>query len=292
MHIKARLYPYPVLASFNDDYMNSSFNIAINAQVLPNEIIVSFKPDLKNEQLEKLINENKACFLMHIESSLTSYRKIIQIKNTQTACRIPAEMVEGVITFCPFIVAMEELPEYSNYDFNVIYEGISFSLDKGNIMAVGQEVQIEIEKENDNLANIPSIFAVTELKDKDVHEMKIDNSSNKINIQLPSETFVKFKLAMANANTLPIIHAVIIIPALMKCFDDMKSRNDEFYIFESRRWFRAIVKALKKFNIDLNEDSILSIDSFEVCQKLIDNTTNKAILSINEIAFQGGNDED
>ena len=292
MHIKARLYPYPVLASFNDDYINSSFNIAINAQVLPNEIIVRFKPDLKNEQLQQLIDENKACFLIHIESSLTSYRKIIQIKTFETAYRIPAEMVEGVITFCPFIVAMEEISEYSNSDFNVIYEGISFSLDKGNIMAVGQEVQIEIEKENDNLANIPSIFAVTELKDKDAHEIKIDNYSNKINIQLPSETFVKFKLAMANANTLPIIHAVIIIPALMKCFDDMKSRNDEFYIFENKRWFKAIVKALKKFNIDLNEDSILSIDSFEVCQKLIDNTTNKAILSINEIAFQGGNDED
>ena len=29
MHIKAKLYPYPVLASFNNDYLDSSFDIEV-----------------------------------------------------------------------------------------------------------------------------------------------------------------------------------------------------------------------------------------------------------------------
>ena len=29
MHIKAKLYPYPVLASFNNDYLDSSFDIKV-----------------------------------------------------------------------------------------------------------------------------------------------------------------------------------------------------------------------------------------------------------------------
>jgi len=85
---------------------------------------------------------------------------------------------------------------------------------------------------------------------------------------------------------------MIVIPALMKCFEDMKSKPDEFYTFEDRRWFRVIKKAMKKQNIELSEDTILSIDAFVVAQKLMDNTTNRAILQINEIAYKGDVNDD
>ena len=287
MHIKAKLYPYPVLADFNNDYKDSKFNIETSVQIYPNEIVIQMRPELENDGILNLILNNKANYFMHIECSLTSFRKVVKIPNEGLEFKIPAEKIEGPMSFCPFIVATTEITDYSNDKLNKDYENLTFYFEKGNILAVGKEVQIRIEKENDDLANVPSIFAVTEIKDDDKKDIIINNTGNKINIQLPKETFSEFKLAMNNPKSMAVIHSMIIIPALMKCFDDMKSKPEELYIYEDKRWFRALKKALRKINVDISEETILSLDSFAISQKLMDNTTNRGILGINDIVFKG-----
>lgn len=292
MHIKAKLYPYPVLADFNDDYVSSKFNVEISVQLYPNELVVLFRPTLANVQIQQLINDNKAKIMVHIECPLTSFRKLIDIPNEGIEYKIPADSIEGPMSFCPFIIATSEINNYTNDDLNKDYEGATFDFEKGNILAIGKEVQTRVEKENDDLASVPSIFAVTEIKDENKNEIVIDNTGNKINIQLPSKTFQEFKIAMSNPSSMAVIHAMTIIPALMKCFSDMKSKPEEFYLYEDKRWFRALKKALKKINFDLNEETILSLDSFDIAEKLMDSTTNRAILEINEIAFKGDVNDD
>jgi hypothetical protein len=250
-------------------------------------LFVQFKPVLENNGIQKLIDEGKAIFSVHVECSLTSFRKIIKVPNEGLEYKIPADSIEETINFCPFIIATTNIDNYTNADLNKDYEGATFDIEKGNILAIGQEVQTRIEKENDDLANVPSIFAVTEIKDKEIQDIIINNKGNKINVQLPSDTFTEFKLAMSNPNSMAVIHSIIIIPALMKCFDDMKSNPEELYMYEDKRWFRALKKALKKINIEITDESILSLDTFEVSQKLMNNTTNRAILAINDIAFTG-----
>lgn len=293
MHIKAKLYPYPVLANFNDDYVDSKFNIIVIIQSFPNELIIQFKPELDNDGIKELIEKEMAYCCVHIECSLTSYRKIVQVPLGGLEYSIPADSIEGPISFCPFIVANQEITNYTNSKLNKDYDGATFDLEKGNILAIGQEVQTRVEKENDDLANVPSIFAVTEIKDPQRKDIVIDNAGNKINIQLPTDTFFEFKVAMSsNPNSMSVLHSMIIIPALMKCFEDMKSKPEEFYTYEDRRWFRALKKAMKKVNLELSEENIMSIDAFSVAQKLMDNTTNRAILSINNIGYIGDVDDD
>lgn len=293
MHIKAKLYPYPVLANFNDDYVDSKFNIIVIIQSFPNELIIQFKPELDNDGIKELIEKDMAYCCVHIECSLTSYRKIVQVPLGGLEYSIPADSIEGPISFCPFIVANLEITNYTNSKLNKDYDGATFDLEKGNILAIGQEVQTRVEKENDDLANVPSIFAVTEIKDPQRKDIVIDNAGNKINIQLPTDTFFEFKVAMSsNPNSMSVLHSMIIIPALMKCFEDMKSKPEEFYTYEDRRWFRALKKAMKKVNLELSEENIMSIDAFSVAQKLMDNTTNRAILSINNIGYIGDVDDD
>lgn len=292
MHIKAKLYPYPVLANFNDDYVDSKFNVFVIIQSFPNELLIQFKPELNNAGIKALIDNNSAICYVHIECSLTSYRKIVKVPLEGLEYSIPADSIEGPISFCPFVIANQDIPNYTNEKLNKDYDGATFDLEKGNILAIGQEVQTRVEKENDDLANVPSIFAVTEIKDPERKDIVIDNAGNKINVQLPSETFFEFKIAMANPNSMSVLHSMVIIPALMKCFEDMKSKPEEFYTFEDRRWFRSLKKAMKKINIDLTEENIMSIDSFTVAQKLMDNTTNRAILKINDIAYKGDINDD
>ena len=291
MRIKAKLYPYPVLApTFNNDYVESNFNIEITTQCSPNEVVVNFTPILSNKGIKMLINEKKAGFVVHIECGLTSYRKLINIDEVGYTFKIPADKIEGVIYFCPFIIALQNINGYTNEKFNKDYIDLSFDLEKGNILAVGQEVSLMVEKENDDLSNVPSIFAVTEIKDKDRVEIVIDNTGNKINIQLPEEEFNQFKIAMNNPATKSIIHSMIIIPALMKCFEDLK--NPELFIqYSDKRWARALKKAVIKLGLNFDCESLEGINSFEVAQKIMDNTICRGIADIQNIAKLGEEDE-
>lgn len=77
MEIKNKLYPHPVLRENNDDYIDSYFEMDLDYErdIKLLKLKVNFK--LKNEQLEKMIEEEKLQFLVHIECPKTSYRKII-----------------------------------------------------------------------------------------------------------------------------------------------------------------------------------------------------------------------
>ena len=286
MRIKAKLYPYPVLApTFNNDYVDSDFNIEITSQVLPSEIILNFIPILSNKGLKKLIDEQKANFIVHIECAMTSYREIIRINEDGLEYRIPADKIEGMIYFCPFIIATENIDNYSNEKFNKDYEGITFNIEKGNILAIGQEASLFAEKENDDLSNVPSVFAVTDVKDPERKGIVIDNTGNKINIQLPEDDFNKFKIDMNNPAAISIIHSMIIVPAIMKCLEDLK--NPELFMqYSEKRWARALKKAIIKLGYEFNTESITSLNSFEIAQKIMDNTICRGINDIQNIAIK------
>lgn len=291
MHIKAKLYPYPVLApTFNNDYVDSDFNVQAVTQIEPSEVIVSLTPILNNKGIKQLIDSKKAFFAVHIECSLTSYRELIKIDENGLQYRIPADKIEGPMSLCPFIIANENIESFVNDKFNKDYANVSFDIEKGNILAVGQECVIRVEKENDDLTNVPSVFAVTEIKDIERTDIVIDNTGNKINIQLPEKEFTQFKIAMNNPATISILHSMIIIPALMKCFEDLK--NSDFYLqCSDKRWARAVKKALSKFGIDFNIESLSSINTFEISQKIMDNTICRGILDIQNVAKTGGDEE-
>ncbi len=293
MHIKAKLYPYPVLASFNNDYLDSSFDIETEETVGEKEITFKFMPKLNNEELANLIRSNDASFIVHIECTLTCFRTIVEVPFEGCTVTISANKVEEVMQLCPFIVATRDVYNYKNSKFNAEYEGISFELDKGSIMAIGLEKVLRIEKENDDLANVPSIFSVTEIIDPKVTDIVIDYSGDKIGIRLPSTAYRKFVTQNSNnPNAQPVLHAMLIIPALIKCLEEVKHSGEDYYSYEERRWFRSILKAAKKLNIDINEENIFDIDTFDLAQKLMNNTTINGIVNLNKVAIEGGSSDE
>lgn len=289
MHIKAKLYPYPVLAPFNTDYLDSSFDISIDDEKSEKEITLKFYPELINDELSELIASGEALFVVHIECSYTSFRRIVQVPVGGASISVSANQIAEVLNICPFIVAAGDLFGYSNKNFNPEYDGASFDLEKGSIMAIGIEKAYRIEKEDDEVANIPSIFSVTEILDRQQTDIIIDYTGDKIGIRLPSDVYRKFVTQNSNnPNAQPVLHAMLIIPALIKCLEDVKHSGADYYQYEERRWFRSIQKAAKKINFEVNENTISSIDTFELAEKLMHNTTSNGIKNLNKVAVEGG----
>jgi hypothetical protein len=294
MHIKAKLFPYPVLAnSFNNDYIDSEFDIIINETITKTTIILKMLPKLKNNGLEELIKDDKASFFMHIECPYTCFRELFVIPFEEKTIEISADKVEGDIQICPFIVALKDLLDYTNNCFNKDYENTSFFIERGNILAIGYEKIITIEKENDNLLNVSSIFVVTEIKDENYEDIIIDYSGDKIGIRLPGKIFKKFvSINQNNLNAQPILHSMLIIPALIKCIEELKQKVDTLYEYEGRRWFKVLCKAALKVGNEINSESLPNIDSFILSQKIMENTINRGIINLHNIAFEGEDYED
>ncbi len=293
MHIRAKLYPYPVLASFNNDYLDSDFDINCQEELLEDSVKITFIPQLNNNGLEKLIKNGDASFVVHVESSLTSFRKAIFVPENGSEITIPVNSIESDIFICPFIVARNKITGYTNESFNADYEGVSFDFDKGSILAIGTEQMFTVEKENHELDHVESIFSVIEIKDPTFTDAKMDFNGHKIVISLPSNVFKKF-IAQNNSNptAVPVLHSMLIIPSLIKALEEVK-HSDDYYIYETRKWYKSIQKACLKSGINMDEESIKAVDSFEISQLIMGNATCNGICNLNKIALVGGDtDED
>lgn len=264
MDIKYRLYPYPVLWDKNDDFNNSSFECDIDLNRDVKRFILNLTFKLKNQDLKDLIERGKAEYLLHIESSASSYRMAVNTSDTNKSVYLEDEHLLGKVSLCPFIVAKEDIEGYTNKDFNEDYKGITFNLSKGTILAIGTQQIFKVDKENDDLSKLPSVFTVYKKETAEDMPMEIEINNDKIRIGLNIPDYENY---YACVQTKPnIVNAFIIYPAIIYAFERLKEAFDEY---KEYRWFMALEKMMKKYGIDLDEDLISSKSSVELAQKIM-----------------------
>ena len=184
MEIKSKLFPYPVLCSFNDDYIDSSFQCHIIQSKSFKELIIEYKIENSNEELNEMVSSDKSEFVFHIECPTTSYRKIIKTDSIDGSYKIALEKVNDTIIINLFLVAKGNIPDYNNSDFNKDYSDVKFQVLKGNIMAIADPYRITVEKQDEDLGRIESIFSIAKRAADDSAEIKIELNTNKIKLML------------------------------------------------------------------------------------------------------------
>lgn len=279
MDIRYKLFPYPVLAYYSDDYRNSAFDTTIDISREGYNLCFHFMSSLKNPQLMQLVKEGKAQFVYHLECAQTGYRKVISTSKKEETRIISNKDVCGKMQICPFIVAVEDITGYSNDFFHEDYAGVTFDIEAGCVMALGKQVNVMIEKEMDDLANVPSIFAIIFNADPNETHMVTDIDGSRIIIKLPSDDYTNYKALNQNALYQPLLVSLVIIPALVYALDEIKTRPcTERYEYEERGWYRTIRKTLQsKFSCDIESEAFNSKNSLELAQKLIDEPLHDAL---------------
>jgi len=284
MDIRYKLFPYPVLSPFSDDYINSGFI----AEIIPvrdmKDIVIKMNVLLDNKELEQMIKEDKAEYVFHIECSQTSYREILKSCSEENIKRIPERKLNGRVTICTFIVAKENLYNYSNSCFNNDYENMSFNIEKGSILAIANQLNIDITKETEELEKIPSIFSVVRRNVDDDLGMQIEMNSDKIKLLLCNQEFYYYRNIASIDAYQPLLHAALVLPALIYVFETLKYCGaEEYEQYEQYRWFKAIEKQLKKYNIEFNREFLENNYSYEIAQKLLGLPIGRGLSAINNI---------
>lgn len=278
MQIRHKYFPYPVVAEANPSYENTSFLTDADVEKDGYNLRFTLKATIDNEEINTLIKQKAIAFVHHIECPQTCFRQVIRTDDSELQYTIHESKLNGVVQVCSLIVATADIKAYKNRSFSADYKGFSFSIDNGCILGIGNQINLRINKEKDDLESTDSIFTVVPLLDQNETYVKVNTSNTrKIEIKVPQETWNRYQ-AMSMISALEsTMHAMLIIPALMCVFDEILRNADELYLFEDYRWFRALKVVCKKHGVDFDNDEFGTINSFELAQKILDTPIIRAI---------------
>lgn len=289
MLIRNKHFPYPVIAEGNDSYASANFITDVDSERDGYYVKFTLKASTNNSGMNDLIKDKKASIVHHIECVQTCYRHAVITDDAETTFQIHQSKLNGAVQISTVIVANEDIKSYKNVDFSADYRGFSFNIKRGCLLAIGGCVEIELNKQKDDLENTSSIFSILPNIDPNETVVKVDISSiqPKIVIRIPIKGCNIYKNLATNLELQSIMHSMIIVPALVQVFNELKEARSELYNYSNCRWFKALCKACKTLNIVINEDSLANLNSYEVAQKLLDSPTMRALVYL----AGGGEDE-
>ena len=289
MDIKAKLYPYPVLTGFSDDYKETScFNIDVACERTSEEIVLNFSASLINNELNVFVEKGVAQFVCHIECPQTALRKVVTSQRLSFAERLMATQVAGRVEICPFIVATEPLNHYRNNDFNEEYEPYAFDIEAGCVLGVGKQCILDVDHETNDLADLPSVFSV--ILKLDATELMVNADGQKIVIYLPEKDFYTYKAINKDIGFRPILVSMVVIPALLETLETLTRQGDERIDSNDLAWYRAVNKQMNKvFGFSIESDEFLNYEKFKMAQSLLGLPISKALKTLEVIST--GEDE-
>lgn len=289
MLIRNKYFPYPVIAKGNESYATATFTSDVDFEKNGFHIRFILKASSNNEGINELIASKKASFVHHIECVQTCYRYAVITQEEEEVFQIHQSKLNGAVQISTVIVANEDLKGYKNADFSADYRGFVFNIKKGCLLAIGECIEIELNKQKDDLENTSSIFSIVPNLDPNETIINVDVSStkSKIVIRIPIKGCNIYKNLSANLELQSIMHSMIIVPALVQVFDELKASRHELYNYSNCRWFKALTKACKNLKIELTEQSLENFDSYKTAQLLMDSPTMRALAYL-----AGGSDDE
>lgn len=290
MEIKYKLYPYPVLWDKNDDYKKpSKFSVEVEPKEDFKNIKLKINFLLKDKEIEKLIKENKAEYVVHIEGTSTYFREIISTKETEINYVLKDRDILGRLQVNFFILAKQDIKDYRNDNFNEDYSSETFNLKKGNIIAIADGYRFDIEKNDDELGKISSIFSICKKETVEQTGMTIDMGYEKIRIGLNITDYVNYSQLSQNPNKVDSVNSIIIFPALIYIFEQLKKDFNETDYTEYK-WFRALENIFKKNGEELNKGLLENEISIDLAQRVLNYPIERAFNSL--INEDEGDDEE
>ena len=293
MEIKYKLYPYPVLSAHSNDYKQGTFDTTVNIVRDGYDLCIDFSANLTSNSLLDCIKNGSAKYVYHLECAQTGFRTVVQTNKTTESYTLLNKSVNGKLQICPFVVATDDFAAYTSPDFHDDYQGISFEIEAGCVMAVGKMVTVDISKDIDDLANTPSIFNITKNPDTSCKQMLVDMSQRKIIIKLPLSDFYSYKALSTTPLAQPILNSLTVVPALVYVLEELRALPiDERSENSDTLWYKVLSKVLlTQFNCDIESEEFNNENFLILAQKLINNPVSEAFTFLTSSFGATGGDE-
>lgn len=298
MELCEKKYPYPVLLPKGDDYVGCRFEVEIKSHKTPTEIGYHLEASLDCPDLRAVVDRGDAAVILHVECPQSAFRKSFAIPFGASDLQpLSTNDLSGKIFLCPFIVAQRELHDYRSDAFNPEYDGFSFNIRCGSILAEGEQLIDYADTVTRDIDFKPDIFSVVPYtpQPEDGERMKVDLALNqKITIKLPQNIYAQYNAMMKSGEAKEFLWSAIILPAVMEALYKIKEclQNDESADFESKIWYMRLTERIEQLHPNAKSDLAEFFDKKdipELAQELIKNPVSAAV---SKLASFGGTRED
>lgn len=287
-----RLFTHPVLAADRDDYKTCHFNAERKFSLdAAGNLVFDMNFSTNCTEINQLIREDRAKYLLHVECPSTLYRKIFTSIQTNFSCEIPLNRVREKIFCVAFIVLSEEIKNFSCANWNADFDGIRFDLPKGTVLAYENLLPLDINEDPNIFKNVASIFTVSKRAGDKSKPFEVNLGGEKVNIILNETDYNLYRQFCSDRKMQPILNTMIILPALVYIFNEFQSDDDKFSTYGERKWFLALKTAYKRRKINF-EEYILEKTSIELAQEVMHSPLTKALENIRFIYEDATNTED
>lgn len=271
-------FPHPVLGAGNDILSEIKRINKDDIEISPNDVSygIKIKYSFDDEDLKQLVKERKVEFICEVTCTNTLYRKITRSEKPKIELEIPRKQVKGKVEFVCLLVAKREIESYSNSNFHTDYNGFSFDIDKGEVLAYFGDFSFNADIRYEKLKAVSSFMEI--VPNEELIYTYIDLKKNKIEIQLPLDTYNLFQSDFISQEVKfsPIFHSSIVLNALLTALYNFEEHKD--YL-----WARVIdyrLKNEKQFK-DVNFDEVENI--LEIAQMLLGNPFKRLMEGLNVI---------
>ena len=279
MKIRGHLAPYPLLAKTNDSYRKSSFDGIAELKASGGELRLEFRAVLRCTSLRNLVRAGLAGYALHVESPVTSYRRLFEFNDAPFHLTLAAYEVRSALQVTPFVVAKAAIEGYVSDDFHEAYEGQAFSFSRGHILAVDQTTEFLLQA-HDERETLPSIVRVEPLgREAGEAALRVDCGSDYIVARLPQGMYDAYRRYAKGVYSATFLSCVV-QPALTAALEKLQSglRAGE----EPRtRWQRVLVHLLEEEKIDV---AAKDAEPLAVAQHLLRDPLNRAVQELEDLA--------
>ena len=276
MRIKNKLFPYPVLNNdiFFSNYEESTFELEYNDRFDDDYFILeNIKVILTNKELNHLLEEEIAKCVCIVECPQSMYRKVFDISTKPQTIKISLFNLIGKLEISAFIYANKKINNLISDDFNDVYGGFSFSIDKNSILAIDNGFKQRIDFKDKDDKKKSSIFVLISDLDETSNIAKWTYDENLIKISIPKlqhSEYEAIKYVESFKNSFLSMFAVTPLSFILSDFISEKIPVAELEY--NYKWFKAFNDVYEKtFKNRLNDEVFLkleSVDIFSIVQKI------------------------
>lgn len=276
-------YPYPVIREYVEDYKNTIFIGALVVRLESDGYVIQPSFDVENDEIRSMIEEGLLIYAIEVQCVSTWFRKLYRIIDNKGVRLNPQEIHEKV-ELTPCIIATKNFKGFKNIDFEEEYQGMSFDINAGDIIGIGQKRTFDALYQNDIIKNGSSIVNIG--GSAQTKEIICDFNGSVIQITLPEDQYSAYMNCGYNRKKYKSLNAILTIPVLVEAIMIIANdeRNDETSGFENKIWYKTIVVNLKRYaENDENKYKQLLDKPFSSAELLLGNNSAAALKFLSEV---------
>jgi hypothetical protein len=259
MRLSDRSYPYPVVGN-RDDVPGAAFQAAVELSSDKEAIYFDTAIACSSKTINNLVKRGDASFVLHVECSNTLFRRAFEFHTPNHRIQIPADNLNDAVEVNVFARATRDLSAYKVDSAHSDYGDVTFEVEKGDILAVGEGHVFDLDASFDALKSIGSIMEIHESAQEGDLPMRVEFNAPKIQIVLSRKDFADYKLLKVHESVTVALTTAIILPVLVEAIHYMK--DDEAN--DSLRWVRALHRRTESMGLKIEDEAL------ELAQRILE----------------------